>query len=150
MYYQVDKKAAPAPLLRAVRALMDDEEFEGVPAPVVDPNVAGGRLQVAAQHLHDGSFAGAVVSQQADDLPGLDVERNVVYGEKEVTVTAKRGALLGEAIAATGVERLLIRAEPNSTGNPYWAFRDPMRSLLGIERRSQEEMAADLGKIAGR
>ena len=36
---------------------------------------------------------------------------------------------------------LMVQAEPNGTKIPYWAFRDPMRRLLGIEWGSQEAMA---------
>ncbi len=45
---------------------------------------------------------------------------------------------------------LRIQGEPNSSDNPYWAFRDPLRRHLGIQRRSQAEMVADLSEIVRR
>ncbi len=37
-----------------------------------------------------------------------------------------------------------LRAEPYGTGNPYRSLRDPLRSVLGIERDSQPAMAEAL------
>ena len=55
--------------------------------------------------------------------------------------------LVEEAVSDRNVDTFLVRAEPNSSGNPYWAFRDPLRALLGIERRTQAEMAHDLERV---
>ncbi|HEX6219556.1 MAG TPA: adenylate/guanylate cyclase domain-containing protein, partial [Acidimicrobiia bacterium] len=45
-----------------------------------------------------------------------------------------------------GLATLMIKAEPNGSTNPYWAFRDPMRRKLGIERADTETMSKALEK----
>jgi tetratricopeptide (TPR) repeat protein len=52
--------------------------------------------------------------------------------------------LMQEAIADARSVRLDARAEPYGATNPYRPLRDPLRDLLGIERASNEEMAAKL------
>ena len=39
-----------------------------------------------------------------------------------------------------GLDTMTIQAEPNGSDNPYWAFRDPMRKALAIQRASSPEM----------
>ncbi|MGB8360945.1 MAG: tetratricopeptide repeat protein, partial [Acidimicrobiia bacterium] len=46
-----------------------------------------------------------------------------------------------------GMDTLMIQAEPSGVDNPYWAFRDPLRRFLGVERAPQEEMAGRLAAI---
>jgi class 3 adenylate cyclase/tetratricopeptide (TPR) repeat protein len=58
--------------------------------------------------------------------------------------------LLREALAASSVDRLVIRADPTGVDNPYWALRDPLRRLLGIDRRSQTDMAQELTRVVER
>jgi len=43
-----------------------------------------------------------------------------------------------------GLATLMIKAEPNGSANPYWAFRDPMRRKLGIERADVATMTRSL------
>lgn len=66
-----------------------------------------------------------------------------------MTVTGDTGVgksrLVAEALArCDGMDTLLIQAEPNGSENPYWAFRDPLRRFLGIERSSNDDMARRL------
>lgn len=42
------------------------------------------------------------------------------------------------------MDTLAIQAEPNGSDNPYWAFRDPIRRLLSIQRAPQDEMRKQL------
>jgi hypothetical protein len=39
-----------------------------------------------------------------------------------------------------GLATLMLKAEPNGSSNPYWAFRDPVRRMLGIERADAPTM----------
>jgi len=76
----------------------------------------------------------------------------------EGSVVAIRGAagfgktrLLRHAFGTTAAPHMIVvRSDPTGGENPYWAFRDPLRELLGIERRSQEQMARDLADIVSR
>lgn len=71
-----------------------------------------------------------------------------------MTITGDTGVGKSRLIAEVlercpGLSTLLIKAEPNGSDNPYWAFRDPIRRLLNLERKDAAEMAADLaGAIA--
>ena len=59
-----------------------------------------------------------------------------------------KSRLVVEALA--GVDHVLtVKAEPNGAGSPYWAFRDPLRDLLGIARASQVAMADRLATAIG-
>lgn len=42
------------------------------------------------------------------------------------------------------LDTLMVQAEPNGADNPYWAFRDPLRRMLSIDRAEQAAMATDL------
>jgi len=56
-----------------------------------------------------------------------------------------KSRLVAEALArCEGMDTLMIQAEPNGSENPYWAFRDPLRKFLGIERSSNDDMARQL------
>ena len=65
-----------------------------------------------------------------------------------VTIVGETGMgktrLVDVALADTSLSVFRIQGEANGADNPYWALRDPLRALLGIERRSQEEMAGRL------
>ncbi len=62
-----------------------------------------------------------------------------------------KSRLVSEAFERTPPPgRLVVTGEPNGVDNPYWAFRDPMRRLLGIERRSQDLMVSDLSRALHR
>jgi hypothetical protein len=56
-----------------------------------DLGAAGGRREVAGQHLHGRRLAGAVRAQEAEDLALVDLERHVVDGSRGAVV-------LGEAL----------------------------------------------------
>ncbi|HJQ95804.1 MAG TPA: adenylate/guanylate cyclase domain-containing protein, partial [Acidimicrobiia bacterium] len=43
-----------------------------------------------------------------------------------------------------GLATWMIQAEPNGRENAYWAIRDPLRRMMGIDRASQVEMAESL------
>lgn len=58
-----------------------------------------------------------------------------------------KSRLIAEVLdRCSGMDVLMIQAEPSGVDNPYWAFRDPLRRLLGIERGEQKEMASQLAK----
>jgi tetratricopeptide (TPR) repeat protein len=64
-----------------------------------------------------------------------------------ITITGETGfgksRLVEETLAGAG-DPFTVQADPYGADNAYWAFRDPLRELLGIERVGQEEMAAQL------
>lgn len=49
-----------------------------------------------------------------------------------------------------GLATLLIKAEPNGQFNPYWAFRDPLRRQLGIQRGDVRSMTRHLRAAVGK
>ena len=66
-----------------------------------------------------------------------------------MTITGDTGIGKSRLIAEVleecpGMDTMVIQGEPTVSDNPYWAFRDPMRGFLGIERTTQEQMAARL------
>jgi tetratricopeptide (TPR) repeat protein len=66
-----------------------------------------------------------------------------------MTLTGETGVgksrLISEVIErCPGLATLLIQAEPNGRENAYWALRDPLRRMVGIERGSQAAMAESL------
>jgi class 3 adenylate cyclase/tetratricopeptide (TPR) repeat protein len=76
------------------------------------------------------------------DLPGSGSARLTVVGETGMGKTRLVDEAVGEHDAL-----FRVQGEANGTANPYWALRDPLRALLGIERRSQGEMAARLTEV---
>ncbi|MFP5333666.1 MAG: adenylate/guanylate cyclase domain-containing protein, partial [Acidimicrobiia bacterium] len=75
-------------------------------------------------------------------ITGLDT------GSTTLTVVGETGMgksrLIEEATQDSDTPVFRIQGEATGADNPYWATRDPLRNLLGIERRSQAEMAARL------
>lgn len=66
-----------------------------------------------------------------------------------MTITGETGVgksrLIAEVIErCPGLATLLIQAEPNGRENAYWALRDPLRRMIGVERGSQAAMAENL------
>ena len=66
-----------------------------------------------------------------------------------LTITGETGVgksrLIAEVIErCPGLATMLIQAEPNGRDNAYWALRDPLRRMIGIDRGSQAEMAETL------
>lgn len=80
------------------------------------------------------------------DVAGGATVRLAVVGETGMGKTR----LVEEAIRDSDVAVFRIQGEANGADNPYWALRDPLRRLLGIERTSQSEMAERLRTEIGR
>lgn len=75
-----------------------------------------------------------------------------VGSEGMITITGDTGLgktrLITEVLErCPGMATLVVQAEPTVANNPYWAFRDPLRMVLGIERAGQAEMASKLEKV---
>jgi class 3 adenylate cyclase/tetratricopeptide (TPR) repeat protein len=98
------------------------------------------------------------------DLPfrGRDAELEMLVGIVNtcsrvgrggiMTITGDTGVgksrLIAEVLErCSGMDTLMIQAEPSGVDNPYWAFRDPLRRFLGIERASQQDMADRLTAV---
>ena len=72
-----------------------------------------------------------------------------------MTITGDTGIGKSRLIAEVleecpGMDTLVLQGEPTASDNPYWAFRDPVRRLLGIERTSQEAMRVKLVDVLER
>lgn len=80
----------------------------------------------------------------------LETLATAVTGNRGVVDVVAEGGLgktrlIEEALArADGLWQLAVRGEPQATGTPYRALRDPLRALLGIERDRTEVMARAL------
>ena len=66
-----------------------------------------------------------------------------------MTITGHTGIgksrLIAEVLErCADMDSLIIQAEPSGVDNPYWAFRDPLRRHLGIERADQSRMREQL------
>jgi class 3 adenylate cyclase/tetratricopeptide (TPR) repeat protein len=66
-----------------------------------------------------------------------------------MTISGRTGVgksrLIAEVLErCSGMDTVTLQAEPNGIDNPYWAFRDPIRRQLGIERAPQAEMRRQL------
>ena len=90
---------------------------------------------------------------------GRDAEMEMIVGIVTTCARVGRGGmmsisgptgigksrLIAEALErCPGLATVMIQAEPNGADNPYWALRDPLRNMLGIERADQQQMAAAL------
>ncbi|HXV71881.1 MAG TPA: adenylate/guanylate cyclase domain-containing protein, partial [Acidimicrobiia bacterium] len=101
--------------------------------------------------------------ETASELPfrGRDAELEMLVGIVNTCSRLGRGGvmtisgdtgigksrLISEVLEhCPGSDRLLLQAEPSGADNPYWAFRDPMRRQLGVDRSTQPKMARDLRK----
>jgi class 3 adenylate cyclase/tetratricopeptide (TPR) repeat protein len=60
-------------------------------------------------------------------------------------VGSGKSRLVSEALASNmAIDRIAMHAEPYGSASAYRVFRDPLRSLLGIERGAQSDMRATL------
>ncbi len=55
-----------------------------------------------------------------------------------------KSRLVEESLADAKIPKIKVRAEPYGVANPFRPFRDPIRSLLGIESGSADEMSSKL------
>jgi class 3 adenylate cyclase/tetratricopeptide (TPR) repeat protein len=150
--------AAPVGGLLATATVLDRSHTRFDAAPVEPFAVKGKRALVQAYSV--GEEVGSRLIPSFGELPfvGRAAELSrfelLLAGLREgqggsVTVTGEPGVgksrLVREAVVRAGdVREWMVTAEPNGADNPYWAFRDPLRRLLGIERSSQAEMAREL------
>jgi class 3 adenylate cyclase/tetratricopeptide (TPR) repeat protein len=95
--------------------------------------------------VHAAIFVGRE-RERATIAAALDRLRHGEGGVVSVVGAAGSGKsrLLQEALATTPPATVALRAEPYGASSPYRLFRDPFRRLLGIDRASQADMAAQL------
>ncbi len=72
-----------------------------------------------------------------------------------MTITGDTGLgksrLIAEVLGGCpGLATLMVQAEPNGVHSAYWAFRDPLRNMLGVTRGPQAEMVPALSKAIRR
>ena len=136
------------------RTLFDTAELErlsvkGKTEPIPVCSVGPELGQRTATEVGVVSFKG-----RADEVAAIEAAIGRLEDGQGAIVTVNGAAgfgktrLLREAFAAAGaVDLLVVRADPTGVDNPYWAMRDPLRGLLGIERRAQKDMARDLTRV---
>lgn len=150
--------AAPAGTMFATATALDRSHTRFEVAPVEPFTVKGKRAPVQAYSV--GEEVGGRSSPSFGELPFVGRASELTRFEPllaglrdsrggSVTVSGEPGVgksrLVREAVArAGGSGEWVVTAEPNSSDNPYWAFRDPLRRLLGIERTTQAQMAREL------
>jgi class 3 adenylate cyclase/tetratricopeptide (TPR) repeat protein len=88
----------------------------------------------------------AAVHAAIDRVMNGSTEALTIVGETGMGKTR----LVDEALRGTAASVFRIQGEVNGVDNTYWALRDPLRQLLAIERRSQEEMAIRLAEEVGK
>ena len=96
----------------------------------------------------DGALPFTGRGPELETLLGLLEQREDAFGAT-VGIVGEAGMgktrLVSEAVEVAGTQDVLwLRGEAIGSDIPYWAFRDPLRRRLGIERRTQDEMASDL------
>jgi class 3 adenylate cyclase len=89
----------------------------------------------------------AEMEQLRSAITGLDDGNGAAITISGETGLGKTRLVLEALVGVGPEEQLLIRAEPYGLDNPYWAFRDPLRNLLGIERTDQQTMIAKLRSV---
>ena len=114
------------------------------------------------QALSVGEETGIRSTRTREELPftGREEELNQLVNALDsaklgsggvIALTGDRGIgktrLLQEAIdLEPDLPAITVRAEPYGTATPYRPFRDPIRTLLGVERGEQKAMARQLVK----
>ena len=145
---------ATRPVLELSRTLFETTPLEPFhvkgKSQAVQAYAVGGRGDDRSQELRtDLPFTG-----RADELREVvDLLRDTRSG-RAVAVIGEKGIgksrLIEEALQAVpDVPRLLVRAEAYRTTTPYYALREPMRLLLGVEGDARDA-ARNLGAAVAR
>jgi class 3 adenylate cyclase/tetratricopeptide (TPR) repeat protein len=151
--------AAPAGSLLASPRVLDRSATLFRTELLPDFHVKGKTDKVRAFSVQE--ELGAKPPELQEDLPfhGREPEVEMIVGIVDTCSRVGRGGimtisgqvgigksrLIDEVLArCAGVDILMIQAEPSGVDNPYWAFRDPLRQWLGIERGTPSEMAESL------
>jgi class 3 adenylate cyclase/predicted ATPase len=127
---------------------------------VLEPFYVKGKSQ-PVQAFTVGEETGVRPPELSSDLPfhGRDAELQMLVGVVNtcsrvgrggiMTITGETGVgksrLIDEVLKhCDGMDTLIIQSEPSGIDNPYWAFRDPLRRLLGIRRSARTELERQL------
>ena len=121
--------------------------------------VKGKQEPVRAYEIHEETGVRPPELRHELAFHGRDAEMEMIVGIVTTCARVGRGGmmsisgptgigksrLIAEALErCPGLATVMIQAEPNGSDNPYWALRDPLRNMLGIERADQRQMAATL------
>ena len=148
--------APPGGLYASPASLDDSRALFAVEA--LEPFAVKGKA--APVHAFAVGAATGTRSRRGDQLPfvGRGLELDMLRGELDSTRTGRgavvtlvgdagigKSRLLEEALAASPDRpRITLRAEPNGADTPYWPFREPLRSVLGVTAGTQAAMAKRL------
>jgi len=127
---------------------------------VLEPfHVKGKEQPVQAYAVHEETGVRPHVAKHELPFAGRDDELALIVGIVTtcaqvgsggmMTITGDTGTgksrLIAEVLAkCPGLATLMVQAEPNGADNPFWAFRDPMRRMLGIDQAQQPAMVSGL------
>jgi class 3 adenylate cyclase/tetratricopeptide (TPR) repeat protein len=120
---------------------LDPISVKGKTKPVLACDVrieTGSRADHATRDL---LFSGREAELQAINAAVEDLEKSgtsiTIHGPTGIG----KSRLLEESLADTDLPVFEVRSEPYGAANPFRPLRDPVRSLLGVERGSNEEMS---------
>ncbi len=154
--------AAPVGSVLATPEILDLSATLFRTEPVEPFSVKGKSQPVAAYSVFEES--GVRPPQLSVELPfrGRDPELELLVSIITTCSTVGRGSimtlqgdtgvgktrLITEVLGrCTDLATLTVQAEPNGQDNAYWAVRDPLRRMLGIERTTQDDMRRQLRKV---
>jgi class 3 adenylate cyclase/tetratricopeptide (TPR) repeat protein len=149
--------AAPAGRLYATSSILDRSRtlfattsleplrVKGKAAPIHAFAVGSEIGTRSADRQHDLPFVGreealAILAEHLDGLSSGKGGTLVVLGDTGIG----KSRLVNEGLVGRNVRVVAIRGEPYGTAMPYRALRDPVRSLLRVERDEADAMARQL------
>lgn len=149
--------AAPAGEIYATPAVLEQSATIFASTPLAPFHVKGKAEPVKAYSV--GQETGERESADHHEMPfvGRTVELETLRaavtdaadGQGSVTTLVGeagfgKSRLIDEVSEESDLLRITIRAEPYGSATPYRPLRDPLRNALGVERASNDEMAASL------
>ena len=148
--------AAPSGEIYSTRSAIDDSltlfastevapfHVKGKAEPVRALSI-GGETGTRSSHSTGTAFVGR--KAELERITGVIADLTPGKGSA-FTVSGPTGIgktrLIEESLAGVRTAVIEVRSEPYGSANPYRPWRDALRSLLGVERASQQEMAVQV------